>query len=177
MPSKGWMDHPEQLQRLDKCGPLVGSGLLSWAEAAASVSSLGPSRSANACQLRWRRFGASAGAAEADDFGQELLLAQQAGLKLDRAVWEQERRMVMNETVRLRKENTRLMALNNVVIRTFKEAVLQAVGGPYTVVATVMAKPNPWVDGLEAMPNVTLWEVTMENRDRMAEQVIEWSNR
>jgi nucleoside-triphosphatase len=57
----------------------------------------------------------------------------------------------------------------------FKEAVLQAVGGLYTVVATVMAKPNPWVDGLEAMPNVTLWEVTMENRDRMAEQVIEWS--
>jgi nucleoside-triphosphatase len=59
----------------------------------------------------------------------------------------------------------------------FKEAVLQAMGGPHTVVATVMAKPNPWVDGLKAMPNVTLWEMTVENRDGIAEQVIEWLRR
>ncbi len=56
----------------------------------------------------------------------------------------------------------------------FKEAVLQAVGGPYTVVATVMAKPNPWVNSLKAMPNVTLWEVTAENRDRMPTRVRQW---
>ncbi len=59
----------------------------------------------------------------------------------------------------------------------FKEAVLQAVGGPYTVVATAMAKSNPWVDGLKAMPNVTLWEVTVENRDGLAERVIRWLDR
>jgi nucleoside-triphosphatase len=60
---------------------------------------------------------------------------------------------------------------------SFKETVLQAVGGPYTVVATAMAKPNPWVDGLKAMPNVTLWEVTTENRSGLAEQVMRWLNK
>ena len=59
----------------------------------------------------------------------------------------------------------------------FKDAVLQAVGGPYTVVATVMAKPNPWVEGLKAMPGVTLWKVTEENRDGLAEQIVEWLKR
>ncbi len=58
--------------------------------------------------------------------------------------------------------------------RPFKEAVLQAVNGPYTVVATAMAKPNPWVDGLKVMPNVSFWEVTVENRDELAEEVIQW---
>jgi len=59
----------------------------------------------------------------------------------------------------------------------FKEAVLQAVGGPYTVVATVMAKHNPWVDGLKALPHIEVWEVTVRNRGKMAEQVIEWLKR
>ena len=78
----------------------------------------------------------------------------------------------------------------------FKDVVLQAVGGlalspsasaasasklginspegPYTVVATVMARPNPWVDSLKAMPNVTLWEVTIQNRNKLAGQVVAW---
>jgi len=56
----------------------------------------------------------------------------------------------------------------------FKDTVLQAVGGPHVVLATVMAKPNPWVDGLKAMPDVTLWEVTIENRHGLAEQVVQW---
>ncbi len=59
----------------------------------------------------------------------------------------------------------------------FKEAVLQAVGGPYTVVATVMTKPNPWVDSLKTLPLVEVWEVTVRNRGKMAEQVIEWLKR
>jgi nucleoside-triphosphatase len=58
----------------------------------------------------------------------------------------------------------------------FKEAVLQAMGGPCAVVATAMARPNPWVDGLKAMPNVTIWEVTVENRDGLAEQVVHWTD-
>jgi nucleoside-triphosphatase len=58
----------------------------------------------------------------------------------------------------------------------FKDAVLQAMGGPCPVVATAMARPNPWVDGLKAMPSVTLWEVTMENRDGLAEQVVHWTD-
>jgi len=59
----------------------------------------------------------------------------------------------------------------------FKEAVLQAVGGPYTVLATAMAKPNPWADALKAMPQVTTWEVTAANRDGLAERVREWLER
>jgi nucleoside-triphosphatase len=56
----------------------------------------------------------------------------------------------------------------------FKEAVLQAVSGPHTVVATAMIKPNSWVDGLKAMPRVQVWEVTTKNRDEMATKVIGW---
>lgn len=56
----------------------------------------------------------------------------------------------------------------------FKEAVLQAVGGPCTVLATAMAMPNPWVDSLKAMPLVTVWEITIGNRERMVEQVLKW---
>jgi len=59
----------------------------------------------------------------------------------------------------------------------FKEAVLQAVSEPYVVVATVMAKSNPWVDALKALPQVEIWEVTVENRDGMAKRVIEWLKR
>ena len=56
----------------------------------------------------------------------------------------------------------------------FKEAVLQAMSGPHTVVATAMSRPNPWVDSLKAMPDVMLWEVTTGNRDGMAERVARW---
>lgn len=59
----------------------------------------------------------------------------------------------------------------------FREAVLQAVGGPCTVVATAMAKPNAWVNDLKAMPNTMLWEVTVANRDGLAERVIQWLDR
>jgi nucleoside-triphosphatase len=56
----------------------------------------------------------------------------------------------------------------------FKDVVLQAVGGPHTMLATVMAQPNPWVEGLRAMPNVALWTVTMKNRNGVAKRVMAW---
>jgi nucleoside-triphosphatase len=56
----------------------------------------------------------------------------------------------------------------------FKDVVLQEVGGPHVVVATVMSKPNPWVDALKAMPQIEIWEVTTKNRDGMAEKVAQW---
>lgn len=56
----------------------------------------------------------------------------------------------------------------------FREAVLEAIGGPCTVIATAMAKPNPWVDALKSLPAVTVWEVTAENRDRLIGQVMRW---
>jgi nucleoside-triphosphatase len=59
----------------------------------------------------------------------------------------------------------------------FREAVLQAVNRPCTVLATVMAKPNPWVDGLKAMPQVEMWEVTADRRDELVEKVVDWLER
>ena len=59
----------------------------------------------------------------------------------------------------------------------FRDVVLQAVNGHRPVIATIMSKPNPWVDALKALPQVTVWEVTVENRERMAEQIIEWLKR
>jgi len=59
----------------------------------------------------------------------------------------------------------------------FRDAVLQAAGGPRPVVATVMSKPNPWVDALKSLPQIEIWEVTMENRERMAERVVKWLKR
>jgi nucleoside-triphosphatase len=56
----------------------------------------------------------------------------------------------------------------------FKEAVLQAVSGSQTVVATAMVRPNPWVDRLKAMQVVQVWEVTAKNRDEMATMVTGW---
>jgi nucleoside-triphosphatase len=56
----------------------------------------------------------------------------------------------------------------------FKDVVLRAVGGPHVVIATVMAKPNPWIEGLTLMPRVTCWEVNAQNRDQMLHQVMDW---
>jgi nucleoside-triphosphatase len=56
----------------------------------------------------------------------------------------------------------------------FKSAVLQVISGPLPVLATVMAKPHPWVDALKALPQVELWEVTAENRERLVDQVMAW---
>lgn len=56
----------------------------------------------------------------------------------------------------------------------FKETVLQAVSGPHIVVATIMARPHPWTDALKQLPTVTLWELTLENRDRMPEEICRW---
>jgi nucleoside-triphosphatase len=59
----------------------------------------------------------------------------------------------------------------------FRDVVIQAVSGLKPVVATVMSKPNPWVDALKVLPQVEVWEVTMGNRDEMAERVVEWLKR
>jgi nucleoside-triphosphatase len=56
----------------------------------------------------------------------------------------------------------------------FKEAISEAMGGPCHIVATAMARPNAWVDALKALPNVTLWTVTVHNRDGLAERALRW---
>jgi nucleoside-triphosphatase len=58
--------------------------------------------------------------------------------------------------------------------KNFKRAVLTAIDSQAPVVATVMARPHPWVDALKARPDVTLWWVQVDNRDEMALQVLDW---
>ena len=59
----------------------------------------------------------------------------------------------------------------------FKYAVLAALKSQSLVIATVMARPQPWVDDLKARPDVTLWDVTLEKRDGMRLQVLNWLRR
>jgi nucleoside-triphosphatase len=56
----------------------------------------------------------------------------------------------------------------------FKEAISEAIAGPCPVVATAMARSNPWVDALKAQPTVTVWMVTVYNRDGLAERALRW---
>lgn len=55
----------------------------------------------------------------------------------------------------------------------FKEAVLQAVDGPYSVIATAMRGSHPWVDALRAKPQIVVGEVTRGNRDQLPERIVE----
>jgi nucleoside-triphosphatase len=56
----------------------------------------------------------------------------------------------------------------------FKRVVLAAMDGRAPVIATVMAHPQPWVDTLKGRPDVTLWDVKVENRDEMPARVLGW---
>jgi nucleoside-triphosphatase len=54
----------------------------------------------------------------------------------------------------------------------FREAVEVAFDSPKQVLATVMARSQPWVDAIKARPNVTLVEVTTLNRCTLPEQIL-----
>ena len=56
----------------------------------------------------------------------------------------------------------------------FKEAVLDAVDGKTRVLGTVMRGSRPWVDELKAREEVTVWEVTRENRKELVDEVVRW---
>lgn len=56
----------------------------------------------------------------------------------------------------------------------FREAVLAALASPKPVLATVMARPHPWVDAIKAGPDVSLVEVTRTNRQIMPDLVLGW---
>jgi nucleoside-triphosphatase len=56
----------------------------------------------------------------------------------------------------------------------FRRAVVDALASPKAVLGTVMAGPEPWADALKARPDVTLVEVTRDNRDKLAAQILVW---
>ena len=59
----------------------------------------------------------------------------------------------------------------------FQAIVLKAVSSPKIVIAAAMIDNPPWVAALKSLPNVTVWEVTKENRNEMVKQALEWINR
>lgn len=56
----------------------------------------------------------------------------------------------------------------------FREAALAALECPKPVLATVMARPQPWVDAIKARPDVSVVEVTLDNRQAMPERILDW---
>jgi nucleoside-triphosphatase THEP1 len=52
--------------------------------------------------------------------------------------------------------------------------VAAALASPKIVLGTVMAGPQPWVDALKARPDVTLVEVTRDNRQDMPARILTW---
>lgn len=54
----------------------------------------------------------------------------------------------------------------------FREAVLAALDSPMPVVGTILSKPHPWADALKARPDVRLVLVTVENRDRLVQDLL-----
>ena len=55
----------------------------------------------------------------------------------------------------------------------FRRAVAEAIEGDKPVLGTVMASPEPWVDALKALSQVTVLEVTQDNREQMAPLIME----
>ncbi len=49
----------------------------------------------------------------------------------------------------------------------FQETVLAALDSPLPVVATILAKPHPFCDGIKRRPDVRLIEVNRENREAL----------
>jgi nucleoside-triphosphatase len=56
--------------------------------------------------------------------------------------------------------------------QAFRGAVLEAIRSDKPVVGTVLRGGNRWVEGLRALPDVTVLEVTEANRDGMAQHVL-----
>ena len=54
----------------------------------------------------------------------------------------------------------------------FRKAVTEAVESEKPVLGTVMATRDPWVDSLKALPQVTVIEVTQDNREQMVPLVM-----
>ncbi len=54
----------------------------------------------------------------------------------------------------------------------FRQAVLEALDSPASLLATVMLRPHPFVDGLKHRPDVRLLEVTPANREALVNEVL-----
>jgi len=58
--------------------------------------------------------------------------------------------------------------------QAFKDAVWAAVHSHKPVLGTITLASHPWADSVKALPQVTVIEVTQANRDKIAQQVLDW---
>jgi nucleoside-triphosphatase len=56
----------------------------------------------------------------------------------------------------------------------FREMVQRTLESPKPLLATVLTGSQPWVNGLKARPDVTVIEVTTENRQAMPDRILRW---
>lgn len=56
----------------------------------------------------------------------------------------------------------------------FREAVLEGLMSPKTVLGTITMARSEWVDAVKARPGVTLLEVTPDNRSTLPELILAW---
>lgn len=59
-------------------------------------------------------------------------------------------------------------------LSAFRQAALEAIESPKVVLATAMSAPQPWVDEIKARPEVTVVEVTRDNRSTLPDQIVNW---
>ena len=57
--------------------------------------------------------------------------------------------------------------------QAFKDAVWEAIRSHKPVLGTITLSSHPWTDSVKALPQVTIIEVTLANRDRIAQQVLD----
>jgi nucleoside-triphosphatase len=53
----------------------------------------------------------------------------------------------------------------------FREAVLEALDAPCRVLATIQRREHPFLDAIRRRPDVTLVEVSPENRDTLVTEI------
>jgi nucleoside-triphosphatase len=56
--------------------------------------------------------------------------------------------------------------------RTFRDAVWEAIYSNKPVLGTITLSFHPWAEGVKALPQVTTVEVTKDNRNKMARQIL-----
>ncbi|MBN2029740.1 NTPase [bacterium] len=60
--------------------------------------------------------------------------------------------------------------------KRFQELILTCLDSDKPVIATVMSRSHPFVDRIKSCSDVRIIEVTLENRDRLVEQLIDRMN-
>ena len=99
-------------------------------------------------------------------YGVDTTAIKRVGVEALRRAMEADRVVIVDEIGKM-----------ELLCESFKEAINAAIDGQTTVLATAMIASHPWVDELKSRQHVETWQVTVGNRDRMAESALRHLNR